>query len=336
MDRTTHTAQPFRATGAGVGGAGRASRPDEILTDNAAWRGASPRLSVLVPFLHQDPSRLLRCLDREAATLDGAVELVVLDDGSRDDALAESVARTVETLTSPARFVRLSANVGRSRSRNRLATHARGPWFLFLDGDMLQDRLDFLTSYLTLIEAERPAVAFGGFSLDQAPHERVHALHRRLCARSDCAPARLRRLAPEKHVFTSNLLVRRDVFETEAFDEGFADWGWEDVEWGLRVGRRHAIIHIDNTATHLGLDRASAIAAKYEQSTANFARVVARHRAEVEHYPSYRAARVLKLVPMRFAWRRALKALALTEGAPLGARAFAMRLYRAALYADAV
>ena len=312
------------------------SRPRETLLDNDAWTGAAPRLSVLIPFLREDPSRLLLALDREAARLDGAVEIVVLDDGSLDAALAASVSATAAALALPVRFVGLSANIGRSRGRNRLATHARGDWFLFLDSDMLPDGADFLTSYLALIAAEAPAVAFGGFSVDQAPKNRAHALHRRMALRSDCAPASVRRDDPEKHVFTSNLLVRRQVFETEAFDEGFSGWGWEDVEWAMRVARRHKIWHIDNTATHLGLDPASAIAAKYEQSAANFARVVDRHRAVVERYPSYRVARILKRAPMRAAWRPALKAFALAEFAPLAARAFAMRLYRAALYAEAV
>jgi glycosyltransferase involved in cell wall biosynthesis len=312
------------------------SRPRETLTDNTGWTDARPRVSVLIPFLRDDPSRLLLALDREASTLAGEVELVVLDDGSGDDALAGRVSETVESLNLPSRFVRLSANIGRSRGRNRLATHARGAWFLFLDSDMLPDSTGFLATYLMLIEAETPAVAFGGFSLIQTPPLRAHALHRRMALQSDCAPVHVRRTAPEKHVFTSNLLVRRDVFETEAFDEGFAGWGWEDVEWAMRVARRHAIVHLDNTATHLGLDPAGAIAAKYEQSAANFARVVARHRAVVERYPSYRVARLLKQMPMRGAWRPVLKALALAEAAPLGARALAMRLYRAALYAEAV
>jgi glycosyltransferase involved in cell wall biosynthesis len=312
------------------------SRAREVLIDNAAWPTAQPRLSVLVPFLRDDPGRLLLALDREAAGTGGAVEIVVLDDGSGDDALAAAVGATVAALALPARFVRLSANVGRARGRNRLATHARGEWLLFLDSDMLPDSPHFLATYLSLIATEAPAVAFGGFSLDQAPRTRALALHRRLALRSDCAPAAVRRLAPEKHVFTSNLLVRRDVFETEVFDEGFSGWGWEDVEWAMRVARRHRITHVDNTATHLGLDPARIIAAKYEQSAANFARVVARHRETVERYPSYRVARLLKRLPLRPAWRPLLKAVALTETAPLAVRALAMRLYRAALYAEAV
>src|SRR5690606_23100227 len=103
---------------------------------------------------------------------------------------------------------------------------------------------------------------------DQAPPDAAHALHRALAVGGDCLPAAERRHAPEKYVFTSNLLVRRDVFETERFDEGFSGWGWEDVEWGMRVARRWPIVHIDNPATHLGLDDAETLAAKYEQSTA--------------------------------------------------------------------
>ena len=130
--------------------------------------------------------------------------------------------------------------------------------------------------------------------------------------------------------------MRRDVFAAEAFDEGFAGWGWEDVEWGMRVARRWPIRHIDNTATHLGLDPAPVIAAKYEQSAANFARVVAAHREVVSAYPSYRAAKLLKRAPLRRLWRPLIKAYALAELAPVRSRAFAMRLYRAALYAEAV
>jgi hypothetical protein len=78
------------------------------------------------------------------------------------------------------------------------------------------------------------------------------------------------------------------------------------------------------------------MAAKYEQSAVNFARVVSEHRTVVERYPSYRAARVIKRLPLRGFWRPVLKAFALADLAPLAARALAMRLYRAALYAEAV
>ena len=200
---------------------------------------------------------------------------------------------------------------------------------------MLPDTPDFLERW-TAVADSGAAVAFGGFTLDQTPPRPEHALHRAMALKSDCTPAPERAKAPEKHVFTSNLLVHRDVFETIGFDEGFSGWGWEDVEWAMRVARQHPILHIDNTATHLGLDPAPVMAAKYEQSAANFALVVASHREVVRAYPSYKVAKLLKSVPLHGVWRPMLKQMALSEAAPVSLRAFAMRLYRAALYSEAV
>ena len=301
--------------------------------ENAAWRDVAPALSVLIPCHRHDPTRLLAALDGAA---DASVEILILDDGSDDEALAGSILQAVEALSLPASFIRLHANEGRAKGRNRLAAAARGRHFLFLDADMAPDSGDFLDRWLELIAREAPAVAFGGFSLDQAPRTRALAVHRALALRSDCLPVKARRRAPEKHVFTSNLLVDRRVFAAEPFDASFAGWGWEDVEWAMRVARRHQILHVDIPATHLGLDRAAEMAAKYEQSAANFARVVAAHRDTVSGYPSYRAARLLKRAPLIRLWRPWLKAAALVEAAPAKWRAFALRLYRAALYAEAV
>lgn len=305
---------------------------DATVFDNRAWAAAAPRLSVLIPFKGDDPCRLLQALDHGS----GEAELILLDDGSDDPALLARVRATVEDLSIPARLVSLSRNQGRSKGRNRLVSHARGGHFLFLDSDMLPDSGDFLVNWLNLAVRDNAAVAFGGFSLIQCAPRREHALHRAMAGHSDCLSAAERSLTPEKHVFTSNLLVRRDVFDAEAFDEGFAGWGWEDVEWGMRVARRWPILHVENTATHLGLDTARVIASKYEQSAANFARVIAAHPQIVATYPSYRVARLLRRAPLRRLWRPMLKAFALAEAAPLKPRALAMRLYRAALYAEAV
>ncbi len=312
------------------------TKPASIPSWNAAWPAAAPRLSVLIPFLRDDPRPLLQALGRQALAAPAEVEVVLFDDGTGDSALTTAVSETVMASPLPARLVTSPENLGRARGRNRLAAEARGAWLLFLDGDMLPDAPTFLAAYLELIERDAPAVVFGGFSLDQAPPRREHALHRAMALASDCAPVEQRRREPEKHVFTSNLLVRRDVFETVGFDEGFAGWGWEDVEWAMRVTARHPITHVANTATHLGLDPAWRMARKYEQSAPNFARVVAEHRDIVANYPSYKVARALRRLPARAAWRPLLKALALSEPAPVGLRALAMRLYRAALYAEVV
>ena len=308
----------------------------EWTVDNSAWAKAKPRLSVLVPFLNDDPRPLLAALDREAKGLGRQVEVVLLDDGTGDDEMAHQVIAAVHAARTPARSIRLLANEGRSKGRNRLARHARADYLLFLDSDMAPDAADFLQCYLDLIDSRSPAVVFGGFSLLQAPYHPDHALHRKLALRSDCAGAKVRGRQPEKYVFTSNLLIRRDVFVAEPFNESFSGWGWEDVEWGVRVSRQHQILHIDNPATHLGLDGARTLAMKYEQSGANFALILKAHPDIVRRYPTYKVARMMRFAPLRSVWRSALKAVALAEPAPLPLRAFSMRLYRVAACLEAM
>ena len=126
------------------------------------------------------------------------------------------------------------------------------------------------------------------------------------------------------------------MLEATPFDEQFNGWGWEDIEWAMRIAGRHRIVHIDNTATHLGLDTAEDLIAKYEQSAPNFAKMVATHLDIVASYPTFRAARVLRRLPLRRRWSALCRRIATHEKAPLRLREACMRVYRAALYAESV
>jgi GT2 family glycosyltransferase len=304
------------------------------IVENAARAKARPQLSVLIPFFRDDPCELLKALDRQ----DGreGVEVVVLDDGTSDESLAARVAYIVRNLSLPGSFVRLAANEGRSKGRNTLARHARAGHYLFLDSDMAPDSPRFLANWLELIRDRSPAVAFGGFTLDQTPATAEHALHRAMALRAECRPAALRSLEPAKSLCTSNLLVRADVFKAEGFDEAFKGWGWEDVEWASRVGKAHEVLHIDNTASHLGLDTDAALIGKYEQSPHNFARLARKHPEVAAAFPSFKTAKLLRKVPLARIWRPRLRRLALDAKAPMLARVAATKFYRAALYAEAL
>ncbi|MET0545697.1 MAG: glycosyltransferase, partial [Caulobacterales bacterium] len=119
----------------------------EFLVTNARWAGAAPTLSVLTPFLRDDPTPLIEALGRNP----GAAELIILDDGTNDPVLAEKVAAAIEAFPGAARFIRSTVNLGRSAGRNRLIAEARAAHVLFLDADMLPDNEDFLQRYDTLV-----------------------------------------------------------------------------------------------------------------------------------------------------------------------------------------
>jgi hypothetical protein len=309
------------------------SLPD--ISDNAAWREAPARLSVLIPFHLDDPRPLLVTLDALARGAGGGVELIVLDDGAAAPDLTREVRALMRAFKTPSRLISNPCNEGRARGRNRLAAAARAAHLLLLDSDMAPEAGDFLKTYLACCARNEPLV-FGGFSVERAPRRRETDLHRRLQAMGECLPAAKRQEDPCKYVCASNLLVRRDVLEAEPFDPGFTGWGWEDVEWGLRAGRRFGVVHIDNPATHLGLDGTDVLLAKYEQSAANFARLLKLHPAETQRFPLHRWALRLRRLPWRNGLRGLLRGAALAPILPLRARALALKTYRAALYAEVI
>lgn len=315
--------------------------PNAMITANKAYsdsvsRDVTPKLSVLIPFYKESPVWLLDALENDLCTNRQDIEIIILDDGSSMRDISHAVNERLLSMSFSAKFIGLMANEGRSKGRNRLTCEARGEYYLFLDSDMLPDSPDFLTKWLEVISKQKPDVVFGGFSLIQAPQDKQFALHRLMAAQSDCLSADQRQLSPEKYIFTSNLLVRRDIFKSQRFDDAFSGWGWEDVEWAMRVAQNHAVTHIENSATHMGLDTAQTLIHKYEQSVGNFALVIKSHAHIVSRYPSYRWARLLKALPFAKTSRHLFKTSALNEALPLRVRALALRFFRASLYAQVV
>jgi glycosyltransferase involved in cell wall biosynthesis len=307
----------------------------ETVRDNHLWTFAQPRISICVPVYKTDASALVAGLSYCSGS--ALAELVVYDDGSGSPELLAQLEAAADAAAMPVRVVSADRNLGRAAARNRAIAHARAKWILLLDADMWPDSTAFIQTYVAASEAAgRPALIVGGYSLMQASEERKFRLHRWQALESECAPSWERRQAPGRYVFTSNVLAHRRVLETCAFDEGFAGWGWEDTDWGLRCEKAFPVLHIDNTATHLGLDDAKTLMGKYARSGANFARLAERHPEALEDTKLMRAARIARCAPAR-GLVRALLGLAARDPlglTPIAIRGRALKAWRAFLYAE--
>lgn len=306
----------------------------DVTTFGAA---TAPLIEICVPTHRDDPLALIAAL----GLLEGADEcaLTVYDDGSGDEPLRERTARALAGFPGAGRHVVARDNVGRSRARNRLVSVARSDWVLLLDADMLPDLPRFLARYMKAVkDNDTPRLIAGGFSLDQSMRRPDTALHAAQSLHSECVWAKTRRTEPGRYTFTSNILVHRTIVEDIALDDGFNGWGWEDVDWGLRVAEAFDIEHIDNRASHLGLDKDAVLLDKYAGSGANFARIVARHPEAVKTMALYRAAKTLKSLPGRAIIASVARRVCTTwpKHTPIGLRLFALKLYRAAIYAEAL
>lgn len=309
--------------------------PAERVLDNVFWRGAAPRISVCVPAYRYDVTALIAALaDCEDA---GLVEVIVHDDGAGDHELLARMQYEASRQRIAVRFIAAEPNRGRAAARNAAIAHARAEWVLLLDADMLPDNRQFLTRYLDAIEtAAGPGVVVGGYSLQLTPRDTAKALHRWQAEASECLPAARRQVAPGRYVFSSNVLAHRSVVDTIAFDETFSGWGWEDTDWGLRAAKYYPVRHIDNTATHLGLDADTDLMTKYAGSGENFARLVQRHPDEARTMPLFRMARRMRTLPMRSVIRDVAGWAAQTSMLPVSVRGRALKAWRALVYAEAL
>lgn len=198
------------------------------------------RLSVIVPV--RDGARFLeRTLPDLVTSLPEGAELIVSDDGSRDE--SAEVARRAG-----ARVVRSNVAGGPAAARNRAAREATGDVLVFLDADcrVHTDTLSLLTAPF-----EDPAVAATFGSYDARPEARSwvslyknlahHFVHQRSAAEAST-------------FWAACGAVRASVFRAlGGFDQSYERPSIEDVELGYRLRRAGHRIRLVKEArvTHL-------------------------------------------------------------------------------------
>lgn len=199
---------------------------------------AQIRVSVIIPTF-QGGKRLSRALDALAQQLPTptAFEVLVVVDGSTDG--TESMLRRLET-PYPLRVIERS-NGGRAAACNSGLSFAMGEIVVLLDDDM-QPCPNFIEAhYLAHRENSRLGV------VGAAPMEVVPVscgAHQYLAGKFN---RHLQKLANPEHgialrdlrdFYSGNFSIRRDLLlEAGGFDEGFTEYGNEDLELSIRLRR---------------------------------------------------------------------------------------------------
>jgi glycosyltransferase involved in cell wall biosynthesis len=182
-----------------------------------------PTLSVVIATYNRGPilEKCLRALMTQ--TLDPALyEIVILDDGSTDDTPALVAQLRAESAASWQYM--WQENRGRSYARNVGIQMARGPIVVFIDSDVVVTP-SFLETHLALHEAHAGKKVFvQGLSVNTDNFENpldtpINATH-----------------FSAAFFATNNVSVPKDfLVEVGGFDEAFTEYGWEDLELGLRL-----------------------------------------------------------------------------------------------------
>ena len=151
----------------------------------------APRLSVVMP-VYNGARELESSLPALRARTYRDFELIVVDDGSRDD-IADVLARFP-----PDRVVTLDRNLGHCEARNRGAAEARGAILLFTDADVVV-RPGTLARVAERFEDEEVRSLIGLYGLDH-PYRTLPSLYKNTWIHYTYrnAPAQARRCIPTR------------------------------------------------------------------------------------------------------------------------------------------
>ena len=246
-----------RAAWDAFGPAALAPRP----RPRAARRGGGPRVSVCLVH-HERPDFLLQAVEAlERQTIDD-FEVVLVDDGSRPEALARVKALEPRFAARGWRMV-LQENRYLGAARNRAAAEARGTWLLFHDDDNIA-RPDMLERFLAAAEASGADIvtaAMATFSGEApAPDAEPKAIWLPVGA--------ARAFGAIENVFgDANALIRRTAFEAMggfSEDYGVGHEDWEFFARAVLAGR--SLVSVPEPLFHYRIAESSMLRAGYSSA----------------------------------------------------------------------
>jgi glycosyltransferase involved in cell wall biosynthesis len=226
-------------------------------------------LSICIPVYNTDIRPLATELHRQLQSFSSEVELLFIDDAS--DFTFKEKNRSVGTFCD---YQELPQNIGRSKIRNAFLPFVKGKYILFLDGDSVVFRDDFIEKYLVFLKENKPNLIVGGREEVSGRPARNYLLRWRYSQSRESKSLEERQKDTKSGFKSNNFIVKKTIFEINPFDESLHHYGHEDTLFGYQLRKKGVqCLHIDNPILNSDLVENEAFLHKTKEAISNLVRI---------------------------------------------------------------
>lgn len=227
-------------------------------------------LSILIPAKNFDCSELIIALHKQGEALDFPYEILIAEDGTDKDKL--HLNAVADKLKNCRRIVK-DINIGRSATRNLLASEAQYDGLVFIDCDAVVEKEDFLRTYADALKKKK-VICGGLYHANVLPSKECTLRYRYEKKADRTRDAKTRSKAPYDRFTSFNFAISKDLFSSILFDTSITRYGYEDVLFGKELEKKGIeILHIENRLLHSGLEENAVFLSKTEQALRTLATI---------------------------------------------------------------
>lgn len=158
-------------------------------------------------------------------------EVIVVNNNSKDN--TEEVLKKLSEKYNNLSYV-FQSRQGASPTRNKGVSRAKADIVLLLDDDMIAEK-DLLEQHLKSHENHSGSV-LGFFENDWGDNEKKFLQYLKLSGEQNAFPFENGEIVSYQHFYTGCISVKKDLFmKVGGFDEGFVQYGVEDIDLGYRM-----------------------------------------------------------------------------------------------------
>jgi hypothetical protein len=207
-------------------------------------------LSILIPTYNYNVVPLVLELQKQCLECEITFEILVFDDSSKLFFFENQQINSLENC----RFSKNNSNLGRGKNINFLSESARFDWLLIMDCDTFPTQNNYIQKYISKIN-ENEKVVFGGIQYKKEQPKKDQLLRWIYGNSRESLSVEKRNSNPNENALTSNLLIEKEVFLSNAFDKSITTYGYEDLVFLSELKEKGVLVtHIDNPTFHLGLE----------------------------------------------------------------------------------